>query len=727
MKRLLAGFLCLLFLCIVGCGGSGSSSPTVSGTASQGSAIASGSPVILTDSTGKIARSAVGANGSYNVTVSGLTKPFFLNCSSLSGNHYYSFASDAGTTNINPFTHLSVQAVLGSTPITSVTPGQITTLSSSFLTAVSNLKTALAGLYPSSVTASTDFIAGNITIGDGVDKVFDSITIIPPNASGVFSIAVGSTPIINGTATTFTPTAAISTANSTIFPDVTISGQVTVGSTGLSGATVTLTGSGSTSTKTDTNGNFSFGYVQNGSYTLSASMAGYTMSANQAVSVTSTSVTGINFTATATPSNNVFTTAMISGKTYNYSDTQGNSGTPTFNANGNYTVSNGDSGTWNINSSGQLILVEASGGTDTLTLTANTGTVITASDLFTHSDGTHLTYTVTLTTVAASTTTFSQADLTGTWNFLNFATGPDVTSGNYYGWKSGNATVDSAGNVTINSALDSTGSTSTNINGAIKWSANSDGTINETGTASFDSSRLKMSSNKTIIIGVASNGADRLMRIAVKQNGTTFSSADFAGPIQFVGCDIDSGPDNDVTFMNGNITNGSATITSTVSPTGNTATVKAQLLPLISSTGVISTPNSCAILTPDKKLMFKVTTWGTNSYDLSVSSFQGQSFTQSDLAGNMTAFSIAGPASPLWQYITYNVSGSLATATSNLYSDGSTSLTGENVSGISISSSGLITASSNTTANGFMSYDKKLIVIDSQWDTNQFGLALMLK
>jgi hypothetical protein len=472
-------------------------------------------------------------------------------------------------------------------------------------------------------------------------------------------------------------------------------------------------------------------------------MTGYTMSANQTVTVNGTSVTGINFTATAQtkPSSNVFTTAMLSGTTYYFSVSSVEGGSFIFNSNGTFSgidnnTSDGTStgsGTWSVNSSGQLVMTYTSasgsnmtaGEIDTFTLTSSTSSALTASLSYTNpsnfSDSGSGTITFT------TSTTFSQSDLTGTWNLLHFATGPDVTSGNYHGWEMVNATVDSAGNVTINSALDSTGSTSTSIGGSVNWSVNSDGTINETGSASFNSGALKMSSNKTIIIGVASNGADRLMRIAVKQNGTTFSSADFTGPISFVGCDIDSGPDNDVTFMNGNITNGSATITNTVSPTGNTATVKTQLLPLISSTGVISTANSCAIVTPDKKLMFKVNTWGTNSYDLAVVSFLGQSYTQSDLAGNMTGFAIAGPALPLWQYITYNVSGSLATATSNLYSDGTTNLSGENISGISISSSGLITVSSNSTANGFMSYDKSLIVIDSQWDTNQYGLGLKLK
>lgn len=123
---------------------------------------------------------------------------------------------------------------------------------------------------------------------------------------------------------------------------------------------------------------------------------------------------GIITMAAVNPTTAVFTSAMISGKTFNYSDTIGNSGTPTFFANGTYGVTNGDSGTWSINATGMLVLVETSGGTDTMTLTANTGTIITASDYFAHGDGTFETFTVTLTEVAQTTpTVFTTAMISG--------------------------------------------------------------------------------------------------------------------------------------------------------------------------------------------------------------------------------------------------------------------------------------------------------------------------
>jgi len=76
----------------------------------------------------------------------------------------------------------------------------------------------------------------------------------------------------------------------------TISGQVTLNGAGLSGVSVVATGSGLADVKTDSNGNFTFTQVSNGSYTVSASMAGYGMSAVPVV-VNSADVNNVSFAA----------------------------------------------------------------------------------------------------------------------------------------------------------------------------------------------------------------------------------------------------------------------------------------------------------------------------------------------------------------------------------------------------------------------------------------------
>ena len=117
--------------------------------------------------------------------------------------------------------------------------------------------------------------------------------------------------------------------------------------------------------------------------------------------------------AAVTPATTVFTTAMISGKTFNYSDTLGSSGTPTFHTDGTFYDSNmsdtstSNYGTWSVNSSGQLLM---DGGT--MTLSTNSGTVITAS-AFDPTITPPQTFTVTLTAVAPTTA------VTGVWRSTN--------------------------------------------------------------------------------------------------------------------------------------------------------------------------------------------------------------------------------------------------------------------------------------------------------------------
>ena len=78
-----------------------------------------------------------------------------------------------------------------------------------------------------------------------------------------------------------------------------ISGQVTTGGTGLSGATVTLGGAASLTRTTDANGNYEFSVLANGNYTLTAAKEGYTISpASRSVTVNGANVTGQDFAAT---------------------------------------------------------------------------------------------------------------------------------------------------------------------------------------------------------------------------------------------------------------------------------------------------------------------------------------------------------------------------------------------------------------------------------------------
>jgi len=79
-------------------------------------------------------------------------------------------------------------------------------------------------------------------------------------------------------------------------PTYSISGTVQAGGSGLTGVTVTA---GSASALTSANGTYTISGLIAGSYTVSASRSGYTLSPGSRTVVVSTNVTGIDFTATS--------------------------------------------------------------------------------------------------------------------------------------------------------------------------------------------------------------------------------------------------------------------------------------------------------------------------------------------------------------------------------------------------------------------------------------------
>src|SRR5260370_12230919 len=72
--------------------------------------------------------------------------------------------------------------------------------------------------------------------------------------------------------------------------------------TGGSGATLTLSGAASTTTTADSLGNYTFAGLTNGTYTVAPNHSGYTFTpVSQNVTVSTVSVTGVNFTDNAAP------------------------------------------------------------------------------------------------------------------------------------------------------------------------------------------------------------------------------------------------------------------------------------------------------------------------------------------------------------------------------------------------------------------------------------------
>jgi hypothetical protein len=144
---------------------------------------------------------------------------------------------------------------------------------------------------------------------------------------------------------TFTPASApvtvaganVSGINFTAAPIV-ISGTIGVGADGVA-VTVTLSGSSSASTTTNSSGGFTFSGVANGSYTVTPTKTGFTFTpSSRSVVMNGASATGLDFTATATPtwkiSGTISPSSISSGGTVTLSGAA--SATTTVDATGTY-------------------------------------------------------------------------------------------------------------------------------------------------------------------------------------------------------------------------------------------------------------------------------------------------------------------------------------------------------------------------------------------------------
>jgi hypothetical protein len=132
-----------------------------------------------------------------------------------------------------------------------------------------------------------------------------------------------------------------------------ISGTITNGGAGLAGVAVTLSGSSAPVT-TDSSGNYSFSSLQNGSYTVTPVLAGYTFApATLAVTVNSENLTGKNFTATTVAAGSYGISGSITsggaglaGVTVSLSGS--GSTAVTTDSNGNYSFTNAQNGSYTL-------------------------------------------------------------------------------------------------------------------------------------------------------------------------------------------------------------------------------------------------------------------------------------------------------------------------------------------------------------------------------------------
>jgi|GEM_PF-1216634 len=196
--RVLMGLFAAVLFGMAGCGGSsGTSTATVSGTASGG-ALITGKTVKLKDANGKSAVDGTtdATTGKYSIDVTGLTPPFLI---MIPGTNYVSLAQAAGTANINPITTAVVVLAAGNPNISDLfTNGSSKTVAANYDTATTNFAGNLqSSPVQSSVTNVKDYFTGTITAGTGIDAVFDkySFTINPNDRTNTITIATIGAPV----------------------------------------------------------------------------------------------------------------------------------------------------------------------------------------------------------------------------------------------------------------------------------------------------------------------------------------------------------------------------------------------------------------------------------------------------------------------------------------------------------------------------------------------------
>lgn len=212
--------------------------------------------------------------------------------------------------------------------------------------------------------------------------------------------------------------------------------------------------------------------------------------------------------------------------------------------------------------------------------------------------------------------TFSQSDLTGTWNFHSLLSGD---SPQWIGWVYGTASINNSGIYTESSVTKSNGGTGTNP--PLTFAITADGviTINE-----FSTFHGVMSQDKNMIVGTYTDGDGGYGLIIFQKSGGTFSQSDLTGTWNFHL--LTSGDSPQAQFIGwaygtGNIdSSGNATGGSITRSNGDSSTGGADILSITSSGVVTGTvdPSFHGVMSQDKSMMVATMNDGGGGYDLFV-------------------------------------------------------------------------------------------------------------
>ena len=519
------------------------------------------------------------------------------------------------------------------------------------------------------------------------------------------------------TSTAITITSANSTGNNFVATALqvphSISGTITALGLPLSGVNITVTGKATATATTNTSGVFNVTGLYDGDYTVTPSKSRYTFSpVSLAATVSGADLAGKDFTANPIPQDTYTISGTVSGAVL--------SGVT-------ISLSGSDTGSTITNTSGNYSFSGIANGSYTVTPSLTGYTFSPASSTVTVSEAN---VTVPNFVATAVTTTFTQADLTGTWNIQM------LRAGSSNGWLRGTATADSSGLLTLSSCLDSTGSTGCPAANSMQWTINGSGVISESGVNGGNQVHMTMTSNKNFIAGTGSDGNSQL-RIAQKLvPGTVYTNADVQSKSFVIhGLSVGGGWDGwqyaaATTDSTGlvTITSGNDSSSGPYTPGVTTMTVS------VNSSGIVTMSGKAslhAFLSADKKTIVSTdTSSGGGVFTLSIFQITGQTYTAGPLPAGTSAahmLTCGSTPAPFWLHFTSTVdSGGVITASDWASSNSGITNPGTTNHGF-IDASGTVTITENPTFHGQVSDDGKFTVATRTFTTGAYSLQVSTK
>jgi len=326
---------------------------------------------------------------------------------------------------------------------------------------------------------------------------------------------------------------------------------------------------------------------------------------------------------------------------------------------------------------------------------------------------------------------FSQADLTGTWDLIQFQASSQAPGG---GWFRVVGRFDESGHLIVddNTTFQSTNAEDFVPNGdsGLVWTVDSAGVITQTGDPGTSAFHATMASNKHLIIATLNQGStDKAIAVLRKRGipGVTYGSMDLANKT-FTNHWLDTGADNTWGYAAGTTTIlGDVIITSRVFPSGPDSPPFPSPLDLVVSQAGIVTDlfgrSFYGLMTDDKKVIFYIATAGINTYEFGVFTITGQTYTQSDYSGTWN-FATIRNTPPYWNYGVSSVDAA-GTGTYLSFTDSAGSPTPANYTRL-LSATGVITDPANATAHGQLSYNKE-IAVRTQTTSGRYQITIGFK